>query len=68
MVGSHTEAEVAQTGKAEAQAELVETGLDYTFRRTESDYPLPENFAQTPPVLPDPARCAELLGGLNDVQ
>ena len=67
-VGSRAEDEIlpAEEPASKAQA-LVESGLDYTFRRSEEPFPLPEEFVQTPPVLPDAAQCAVLLGGENHV-
>ena len=62
-VGSRAEVEIEEPQKQPIGSELVESGLDYTFRRAETVFPLPECLAQTPPSLPDAPQCAELLGG-----
>ncbi|MBQ6646748.1 MAG: hypothetical protein IJM56_08730 [Clostridia bacterium] len=67
MNNSHAECEVISAAESEEAAALVESGLDYTYRRNEVDYPVPESFLSTPPVLPDAAQCAQLLGGMTDV-
>ncbi|MBQ9408697.1 MAG: hypothetical protein IJU28_04815 [Clostridia bacterium] len=67
MNNSHAECEVISAAESEEAAALVESGLDYTYRRSEADYPVPESFLSTPPVLPDAAQCAQLFGGMTDV-
>ena len=62
--GSRAETEILPTEETKPKDhELVESGLDYTFRRSADPFAMPENFTQTPPVLPDAAQCAALLGG-----
>ncbi len=63
MVGSRAEAEISESAAQTQECTLVESGLDYTFRRQVPAFTLPENFTQVPPSLPDAAQCSEILGG-----
>ena len=68
LTGSRAVPEVQPAEALTAESELIESGLEYTFRRTDAPYPLPEQFTQTPPVLPDSQQCARILGDENHVQ
>ena len=47
----------------EAAESLTETGLEYVYRREDSEYTVPEAFTQVPLACPETEICAGILRG-----
>ena len=64
LSGSRAEAEITTEKEArEPRPQLSACDLDYTFRRNAAKVSLPDELTELPPLLPDAAQCAEILGG-----
>ena len=59
---SRAETEVTKEAP-EAAETLTETGLEFVYRRADSEYSVPEIFTQVPLACPETEICAGILRG-----